>query len=160
MNRDKILDSAKRVGKKELRELAKNTAGSVYGRTKITHRVRSGQVLGTIAERYRVRVSDIKKWNNLSSSMIRAGQPLKIWVKSNSQNNISYPSPTKKTSSVSSTLLPLAGKKIHVVKYGDTLWDIAKKYEGLTISKIKALNNMTSSKIKPGQAADYWVGNF
>jgi len=150
-NRMSILDSAKKVGKKDLEQLAKNTVGSVYGRTKITHRVRSGQVLGTIAERYHVRVSDIKKWNNISGSMIRVGQPLKIWVKPNGQNNITYAIPSKQLVTPPSPPLVLAGRKIHVVEYGDTLWDIAKKYEGLTISKIKVLNNMKTSKIKPGQ---------
>ena len=150
-NRTVILDSANKVGKAELERLAKNTAGSVYGRTKITHRVRSGQVLGTIAERYHVRVSDIKKWNNIRGTIIRVGQPLKIWVKPNSKNTITYAVSTKKVSAPPSPPLVLAGRKIHIVKYGDTLWDIAKMYEGLTISKIKTLNNMKTSKIKPGQ---------
>jgi membrane-bound lytic murein transglycosylase D len=34
---------------------------------------------------------------------------------------------------------------------GDTLWDISRKYEGLSIEKIKQLNNLTNNKIKPGQ---------
>ena len=146
-NRVEILDSAKKVGEKELKILAKNTAGSVYGRSRIIHRVRSGQVLGTIAQRYHVRVSDIKKWNNISGSMIRIGQPLKIWVKPNSQAKITY----SKKSSSPTTIIDATGKKIHIVRYGDTLWDIARKYEGLTIAKIKKLNQMVDSKIKPGQ---------
>jgi membrane-bound lytic murein transglycosylase D len=38
-----------------------------------------------------------------------------------------------------------------VVQEGDTLWDIARKFEGLTVEKIKSLNNMTNSKISAGQ---------
>ena len=41
--------------------------------------------------------------------------------------------------------------KIHNVQYGDTLWDIARMYEGVTIEKIKKLNNLKSDQIKPGQ---------
>jgi membrane-bound lytic murein transglycosylase D len=150
-NRVAILDSANKVGKKELEHLAKNTAGSVYGRSKITHRVRYGEVLGTIAEKYHVRVSDIRKWNNLSGSMIRVGQSLKIWVKPNSNVTVAYGHQQSKPSAPSNPVIDTSGKKIHVVKYGDTLWDIARKYEGLTIAKIKALNQMVNSKIKPGQ---------
>jgi membrane-bound lytic murein transglycosylase D len=154
-NRVSILDSAKKVGRKELEQLAKNTVGSVYGRTKITHRVRSGQVLGTIAERYQVRVSDLRKWNNLRGSMIRVGQPLKIWVKPNSTHSLAYKDHHSQEPANSrqpiKPILDLSGKKIHVVKSGDTLWDIARMYEGLSIAKIKVLNKMKTSKIKPGQ---------
>ncbi len=45
---------------------------------RITHRVRKGQTLSGIAQRYHVRVSDIKRWNGLRSSRIRVGQRLTI----------------------------------------------------------------------------------
>ena len=45
------------------------------------HKVRSGETLGAIASRYHVTVSQIKKWNGLRNSMIRAGQRLKIYRK-------------------------------------------------------------------------------
>ena len=150
-NRITILDSASKVGKEHLEQLAKNTAGSTYGRTKIVHRVRSGQVLGTIAERYHVRVSDIRKWNNISGSMIRVGQPLKIWLKPNSATGISYAKSTPAKPQPKAKPIKLEGRQVHIVRSGDTLWDIANKYEGLTIAKIKSLNQMKTNKIKPGQ---------
>ena len=45
------------------------------------HKVRSGDTLGAIAARYHVTVTQIKKWNGLRNSMIRAGQRLKIYRK-------------------------------------------------------------------------------
>ena len=33
---------------------------------------------------------------------------------------------------------------------GDTLWGIAKKYDGLSVWKIKSLNNLESDNLKPG----------
>jgi len=42
------------------------------------HTVRNGESLGVIARKYRVRVSDLKRWNGLRSDMIRAGQKLKV----------------------------------------------------------------------------------
>ena len=50
------------------------------GGPKIFISVRSGDNLGSIARRYAVRVSDIQKWNKLSSTLIRTGQNLAIWT--------------------------------------------------------------------------------
>ncbi len=144
-NRYAILDSASKVGKKELDVLVRNTEGTTYGRDRIVYRVQSGDVLGSIAIRYGVRVNDLKKWNNLRSNTIRVGQRLNIWQKPN----------TSATSVVASSkpkpVAPLPGSKTYIVQPGDTLWDISKKFEGLTIEKIKTLNNLTSSKLQPGQ---------
>jgi len=46
--------------------------------TATVHRVRSGDTLSGIAKKYRVTVSQLKKWNHLSGSMIRIGQKLRI----------------------------------------------------------------------------------
>lgn len=48
------------------------TADPVY------HRVKSGESLSTIANRYRVEVQDIRVWNRLKSSLIVPGQRLKV----------------------------------------------------------------------------------
>jgi membrane-bound lytic murein transglycosylase D len=46
----------------------------------ITHRVRSGEVLGSIARKYGVTVSQIVKWNNLrSANRLSIGQVLEIY---------------------------------------------------------------------------------
>src|SRR5690606_5677923 len=140
-NRVAILDSASKVGKKELEMLARNTPGSTYGRDRIVYKVRSGDVLGSIALRYNVRVSDIKKWNNLRSNTIRIGQRLNIWLK-----------PSQATAVASArTSAPVPNSKTYVVQPGDTLWDISRKFEGLTIEKLKSLNNLTDNKIRAGQ---------
>lgn len=136
-NRLAILDSASKVGREKLEHLAKNSYGSTYGRDKIVYRVKSGDVLGTIANRYNVRVLDIKKWNNLSSNLIRVGQPLNIWLNGSVAASTGYQ--------------PLPSSKMYVVQPGDTLWDISRKYEGITIEKIKELNNLNDTNIKPGQ---------
>ena len=145
-NRIAILDSASKTGKKELEYLARNTVGSTYGRDKIIHRVRSGDVLGRIAQRYHVRVSDIKKWNNLRSNTIRVGQRLNIWLTPNS-----YTASTAKKKPTEAQSLVVDGRKYHIVQPGDTLWDISKAYSNMSIEKIKKLNNLRSNKIKPGQ---------
>ena len=151
-NRVALYDTASKVGKKHLEYLARNTPGSTYGRTRVYYRVRSGDVLGTIARRYRVRISDIKKWNRLSSNMIRIGQTLSIWVLPtyNSQTKDLYTAstpPKTKPKTVAST----SSGKIYTVRYGDSLWSISKN-NNTTIEKLKSANKLASNTIKPGQS--------
>ena len=142
-NRASIMDSASKVGRKELYELAKNAIGSTAGKELMKHRVRSGEALGTIARRYSVRVEDIKRWNNLNNNLIREGKSLSLWVLSSKKNTISATAKIE-------TLIASEGKT-YTVQPGDTLWDISRKFEGLTIEKIKALNKMKTAKLQPGQ---------
>lgn len=145
-NRMAILDSASKAGKKELEMLARNSAGSTYGRDRIVYKVRSGDVLGSIAIRHHVTVSDLKKWNNLSSNTIRIGQRLNIWLKPSQGNVVA-----SARSSTPSQPSPIPNSKTYVVQPGDTLWDISRKFDGLTIEKLKSLNNLNGSKIHAGQ---------
>jgi membrane-bound lytic murein transglycosylase D len=150
LNRYAILDSASKVGKKELELLAKTMAGSTYGRERIVYKVKSGDVLGSIAIRHGVKVADLKKWNNLKTNTIRTGQRLNIWSKQSTQSSAVATKKAQplKTNAVSASL---KGGRTYVVQPGDTLWDITQKFDGLTIDKIKKLNKLTNNKIQPGQ---------
>ncbi|MFC0075896.1 LysM peptidoglycan-binding domain-containing protein [Flavobacterium procerum] len=44
----------------------------------VTHKIKKGEVLGTIADKYNVSITEIKRANNLKSNGIRAGRTLKI----------------------------------------------------------------------------------
>lgn len=79
-NRKVILDSATKTGRKEIELIAKTSTGSTYGRELLVYRVKYGDALGLIAQRYRVRLDDLRKWNSLRGSMIRTGQRLNIWI--------------------------------------------------------------------------------
>lgn len=162
LNREFLYDTASRVGKEHLAMLARNTPGSTYGRKRITYRVRSGDVLGKIAMRYHVRVSDLRKWNRIRGNMIRIGQRLNIWVLPDysSKTRDIYTSGTAvKQKSVrkiaksepSDNETQDQNGKYYQVRNGDTLWDISKMYNDLSIEKIKKLNNLEGNKIKPGQ---------
>lgn len=48
---------------------------------KVTYKVKSGDILGKIASKHKVKVSDIQKWNKLKSTNIRPGQSLIIYKK-------------------------------------------------------------------------------
>lgn len=47
--------------------------------------------------------------------------------------------------------VPLAGSDYYVVKKGDTLWSIARAY-GLTVERLKSLNNLTSNNLTIGDS--------
>ncbi|WP_255084706.1 LysM peptidoglycan-binding domain-containing protein [Zhouia amylolytica] len=109
--------------------------------SQVTHRVRSGDVLGKIAERYGVRVSDIKRWNGLRGNTIRIGQRLKIYPKK--------PVAVKKSSGSSSTV-NTKGLKEYVVRSGDTLWGIANKFPGISVKNLQEWNDISGRSLKPG----------
>ncbi|MDX9854300.1 MAG: transglycosylase SLT domain-containing protein [Tenuifilaceae bacterium] len=51
------------------------------GSKKLVYRVKEGDVLGTIARRHGVSVSQLRSWNNIRGNIIRVGQKLTIYVK-------------------------------------------------------------------------------
>lgn len=117
---------------------------------RIVYRVRSGDVLGKIAMRYRVTVSQIKRWNNLRSNTIRIGQRLVIYsgVKPSAETASAKPS-GKSSTPKKSNIDPSTPYTTYVVKSGDTLYDIAKEYPGVSAQNIMDFNGI-GSRIKPG----------
>jgi len=116
---------------------------NVTGHKKVIYMVKPGDTLGQIAEDYHTRASKIRSWNGLSyGRYIKPKQKLAIWVPKNSDER-------KNIAKKKITLPNETSGKYYTVKYGDTLWDIAKKYH-ISVSKLKRINNMRSSRIKPG----------
>ena len=119
---------------------------------RIIHRVRSGEVLGRIAIRYHVSVSQIKRWNGLRSDNIRVGQRLVIYrggAPSSASSAKSSSATASSAKASSSTVDKNADYTIYVVKSGDSLYNIAKNYPGVSAQNIMDFNGI-SSKIKPG----------
>ena len=144
-NRTAILDSAAKTGRKETELMSKKADGNIFGRDLMVYRVQYGDALGLIAQRHRVRLDDLRRWNNLRGNMIRTGQRLNIWViPSQKVSRVSPPSATPATPA------SLPDGNTYVVQPGETLWDIAKKFQGTTIEKIKTLNNLKSNRLEPG----------
>lgn len=112
-------------------------------RNEIIHRVRNGESVGLIAQRYSVKVSDIKEWNNLSNKKyIHPGQKLVIFSKKNAISAKGYSVKNEETYN---------GYLYYTIRRGDTLWDIAKKYQGISANDIMKLNQISARKIlKPG----------
>ncbi len=57
----------------------KNTSDIWGNGDVIYYKVKSGDTLGHIAQRYRVYVSQLKRWNNISGTNIRIGQRIRIY---------------------------------------------------------------------------------
>lgn len=114
----------------------------------VIHTVKSGESLGSIANKYHCTVNQLRQWNDLSSNSIRAGQKLRISPSPSSSKSLAKnetaPSRSSKTSQT--------GKFIfYTIQSGDNLWDIADKHD-VTVSQLKNLNNLkNSSRLKPGQ---------
>jgi membrane-bound lytic murein transglycosylase D len=124
------------------KSVASSTPTDISNRDKGTHKVKNGENLGLIAKKYNCNVSDLKKWNNLKNNTIHPGQNLLVYepkkVDPQSEKNISNNTD--------------GNYVYHTVRKGDTLWDIAKLYDGVSVEQIKVLNNIQNSKrLKPGQ---------
>ena len=102
---------------------------------RIIYRVHNGDYLGRIAKAHNVHVFELKEWNNLKSANLDIGDKLVIYV--------------KKDDSLTAKKKILR-RNVYVIQKGDTLWDIAQKYNGLSVWKIKALNNMENDHLMPG----------
>ena len=114
---------------------------------KINYYVKSGDYLGRIAEKFGVRVSQIKGWNNLRSHNLRIGQRLTVYPRN--ATAVVESSPKKKSKSKKTTA---SGPDIdfYKVKPGDSLWTISRKFPGLTIEDIKSLNDLKNNQLQPG----------
>lgn len=122
-------------------------AAASTGRASVVyHKVGRRENLTKIASTYRVRISDLKRWNDLSSSRVRVGQRLKIMRQSTgnvNSSNMFAESPT-------GTDETLAQKMVYRVRRGDSLWSIARKF-GITIGKLREWNEIVDRGIRPGQ---------
>lgn len=106
----------------------------------VYHRVRRGEALSTIADRYGASVRSICIANNIRHrNFIRAGQKLKIPQKGMRV----YPVSTASTDT-------LRGPARHVVKSGDSLWILAKRYR-TTVRDIQEANNLRNTRLHIGQ---------
>ena len=85
--------------------------------------VKKGDTLYSIARRYGVGVDELKKYNNLTSSVLSIGQVIKI---------------------------PSNNKNTYTVKSGDTLYKIAKA-NNVSVSDLMMLNNLNNTNLSIGQ---------
>lgn len=149
------------------------------GREAIYYRVRSGDYLGRIAQRFNVKVSQLKTWNKMKGDHIDVGEELVIWVtpsqrarfekdKEKSEEddgplNQSAPrteetvakAPPLKTEAAEKTEKQTSPKSSdgftwYTVRKGDSLYGIAKRYPGVDADSLMRMNGIGAG-IRPGQ---------
>jgi membrane-bound lytic murein transglycosylase D len=128
-----------------------STAGTA-GKDRIEHTIRSGETLGGIAMKYGVNTRSLQDWNNISGTRIVAGKKLIVYT---NQPAVAASSAGTAALAASKPIQAVASANGNVtyytVKSGDTVWDIARKYQGITDSDILKWNNLSrTSKIQPG----------
>ena len=124
-------------------------AGSSSSSTVTTYVVKRGDYLGKIAARNHVTVAQIKSWNNLRSNTVRVGQRLKIY-KGGSAPATKTSTSSSSSESKSSAASSEAGFTTYTVKKGDTLYEIARRYPGVSADEIKKYNGI-GNNIRVGQ---------
>ncbi|MHC1737455.1 MAG: LysM peptidoglycan-binding domain-containing protein [Ignavibacteriaceae bacterium] len=102
------------------------------------YKVKKGETLGEIAEKFRVSVKNLQKWNNISGTNIKASQYLSIY--GNDVSNSLGDNTTKIPSNLSN----------YTVKSGQTIGEIAELFKTST-SNIKKWNGLKSDRINAGQ---------
>ncbi|WP_162054982.1 lytic transglycosylase domain-containing protein [Pontibacter pamirensis] len=124
---------------------------------KSTYIVQRGDNLTQIALRHQVTIAQLKEWNDLKGSSIKPDQKLIIYKQATAveepvllaSNEEVQPAAKATAKQVKESVQ--AEQVIHHVQPGDTLWNISRKYDGISIEQIKKLNKLKSDNLKPGQ---------
>src|SRR5690606_20548511 len=109
-----------------------STHGTLY-----RYRVKRGDTISELAEKFGVPSSMIRKWNNISGNKLIAGKTIKIYTNESS----SLGDNTTKTSS---------NVIYHKIKPGETISQIAELYK-VSSSNIRKWNGLRSNKIIAGK---------
>lgn len=125
---------------------------------KIRYTVKRGDSLWKIGRRYGVSKEELAMENNMRiSDLLHIGKKLTIPAGGSKRSYKSYRKTTRKTARktrkstrrhINRESLP-ADKK-YIVRKGDSLWVIARKF-GLSVKKLKSYNNLTSNFLRENQ---------
>jgi LysM repeat protein len=127
----------------------------LYASTGKTHKVRKGESLYTIAQKYNVSEEQLKEWNNINGTKLKPGQKLSIQSGQKTSNKEFASNTDKKHVKEQIT----SEGKTHTVKKGESFYTIAKKYHVSEDELIKA-NSHSGEKIKPGDKLQIPGGSF
>ena len=103
------------------------------------HKVRRGETLGSIARRYGISVSQLKRWNGLRSNTAKVGKTLKV----------SNPAKQSKSTTTTTTTTSNEKQKYYTVKRGDSLSSIAERF-GVTVAQLREWNGIEADDINAG----------
>jgi membrane-bound lytic murein transglycosylase D len=142
-----IISESQRVATSEVK-VNKEELASNPERKDIEYVVQKGDNLGNIAKKFGATLTDLQQWNDLSDHTIALGATLIV-----AKNEIAITTDKAASSSFKKKNIASVSKKEaseYYVKKGDSLFSIAQKYPGVTISDIKKWNDIRGGNIKPG----------
>ena len=136
------------------------TPVDIKGKAKVLYTVQTGDNVGFISSWFHVSQNDLRYWNNISRNLIRGGQKLAIYVPEKDKDKyekVAKMSFAEKQASIGksvSTTFSTPQKtepldpnyEYYTVKKGDSIWDIAQKYAGITSDEIMRLNNISNER--------------
>ncbi len=118
---------------------------------KKTYLVKAGDTLFSISRALDVTVSELKEWNDIENNSISVGQELIYYDLPDADTDLTA---NKVQAAEDTTSLVQVQSNttnaFYLVKSGDSLYKIAKE-NGMTISELKEINNLTSDHIRVGQ---------
>ncbi|MCW9014335.1 MAG: LysM peptidoglycan-binding domain-containing protein [Gammaproteobacteria bacterium] len=118
------------------------------------HKIKNGETLSHIADRYSVSVSNLKRLNNLRSNNIRVGKHLVIPVSSRKLSDYNLTAYQRKKTL--QNIRRKGNKVVHIVQPGDTFWDLSRHYK-VNSRDLARWNGMaTRDPLRAGQKLVVW----
>ena len=105
------------------------------------YKVKRGDSLSVIADKFTTSISAIKSLNKLNSNVIRVGQQILVPLTNGKINSEHLPQQVRAAANKS-----LRTKLSHTVKSGDTLWDISREYD-VTMSELAKWNKLKKNAV-------------
>lgn len=133
------------------------------GKLENVHKVQKGETLYSIAQKYNVRLKELRKINNLEGNVISPGMILKLNMDANLMRNIEevvvvdsskFVPPIDSIAVADVEIDPFEGFEKYYVQTGETLSTIAAKI-GVKMDSLKKWNSMGSDFLRIGQQIYY-----
>ena len=117
-----------------------------------THKIRSGESLGVIADRYQTSVATIREANKIRGNLIVAGQELLVPVAAAKSRNYELSAGERLKSTQEVAKRKMGGESLkYIVQPGDNLWDLSRKYSVSTRTLAKWNGMAPTDTLYPGK---------
>lgn len=119
------------------------------------HKIRTGETLSHISDRYDISVSNIKRLNNLRSNRLRAGKHLVIPVSSRKLSDYNLTAYQRKRTLQS--INRKGNRLVHIVKPGESFWEISRRYDVSTRNLARWNGMAVRDPLRAGQKLVIWT---
>jgi membrane-bound lytic murein transglycosylase D len=129
---------------------------AVEGRTRIVYEVMPGDTLWSLAERFKVTLEELRKWNEISERKrsLKAGTMIQVFT-SNSPSEPRASGDSRVLTSVvarkSDSAHRPASRRTHLLTDGETLWSVSRRYN-VSVEELKQWNGINDHRaVRVGQ---------